>query len=31
VLSANDVRLDLDADSNGSFESTSTVTWDWLL
>jgi hypothetical protein len=31
VLSANDVRLDLDADNNGSFESTSTVTWDWLL
>jgi hypothetical protein len=31
VLSANEVRLDLDADSNGSFESTGTVTWDWLL
>jgi len=31
ALSANDVRLDLDADGNGSFESTSTVTWDWLL
>jgi hypothetical protein len=31
ALSAAEVRLDLDADSNGSFESTSTVAWDWLL
>lgn len=31
ALSASDVRLDLDADSNGSLESTSTVAWDWLL
>jgi hypothetical protein len=31
ALSANDVKLDLDADNNGSFESTSTVTRDWLL
>jgi hypothetical protein len=31
ALSANDVRLDLDADSNGSFESGTTVAWDWLL
>jgi hypothetical protein len=31
VLSADQVRLDLDDDSNGSFESTSTVAWDWLL
>ena len=31
ALSADQVRLDLDADSNGSFESTSTVAWDWLL
>ena len=31
VLSADQVRLDLDADNNGSFESTSTVPWDWLL
>jgi hypothetical protein len=31
ALSANDVRLDLDADGNGSFESGSMVSWDWLL
>lgn len=31
VLSTDAVRLDLDADDNGSFESSSTVTWDWLL
>jgi hypothetical protein len=31
VLSVTSVRLDLDADNNGSFESTSTVSWDWLL
>lgn len=31
ALPANQVRLDLDADGNGSFESSSTVTWDWLL
>jgi hypothetical protein len=31
VLSADQVQLDLDADGNGSFESTETVAWDWLL
>lgn len=31
VLSTSNVRLDLDADDNGSFESTETVAWDWLL
>jgi hypothetical protein len=31
AVSATSVRLDLDADNNGSFESTSTVSWDWLL
>jgi len=31
VLSTSNVRLDLDADGNGSFESTETVAWDWLL
>ena len=31
VLSADQVQLDLDADDNGSFESTETVAWDWLL
>ena len=31
VLSTSNVRLDLDADGNGSFESTETVPWDWLL
>ena len=31
VLSADQVRLDLDTDNNGTFESTSTVPWDWLL
>jgi hypothetical protein len=31
VLSADQVRLDLDADNNGIFETTSTVPWDWLL
>lgn len=31
ALSADAVRLELDADGNGSFESTETVTWDWLL
>jgi hypothetical protein len=30
-LTADAVRLDLDVDGNGSFESTETVTWDWLL
>lgn len=31
ALSASLVRLDLDADGNGSFEATDTVNWDWLL
>jgi hypothetical protein len=31
VLSAEQVRLDLDADGNGSFEWTETRPWDWLL
>jgi hypothetical protein len=31
ALPAGSVRLDLDADNNGSFESTETVAWDWLL
>jgi len=31
ALSVTGVRLDLDADGNGSFESTATVSWDWLL
>jgi hypothetical protein len=31
ILSTSNVRLDLDADDNGSFESTETVAWDWLL
>ena len=31
ALSAEQVRLDLDADGNGAFERTETVTWDWLL
>jgi len=31
VLSADQVQLALDADGNGSFESSTTVTWDWLL
>jgi hypothetical protein len=31
ILSTSNVRLDLDADGNGSFESTETVAWDWLL
>ena len=31
VLSTSNVRLDLDADGNGGFESTETVAWDWLL
>ena len=31
VLSADQVQLGLDADNDGSFESTSTVPWDWLL
>ena len=31
ALSAALVRLDLDADGNGSFEATETVSWDWLL
>lgn len=31
ALSAAAARLDLDADGNGSFEATETVSWDWLL
>ncbi len=31
VLSADQVQLDLDADGNGTFDSTNTVPWDWLL
>lgn len=31
ALSRTTVRLELDADDNGSFESTTGVTWDWLL
>ena len=31
ALSAGEARLDLDAGSDGSFESSSTVSWDWLL
>jgi hypothetical protein len=31
VLSADQVQLALDADGNGSFESSTTVAWDWLL
>ncbi len=31
VLSAASVRLDLDANDDGAFESTTTVPWDWLL
>lgn len=31
AVSAASVRLDLDADNNGSFESSETVGWDWLL
>ena len=31
ALSASSVRLDLDADNNGSFETSNTVAWDWLL
>ena len=31
VLSASQVQLDLDADGNGTFDSTTTVLWDWLL
>lgn len=31
ALSATQVKLDLDAENDGSFESTKTDTWDWLL
>ena len=31
AVSASSVRLDLDADNNGGFESSETVGWDWLL
>jgi hypothetical protein len=31
ALSRTTVQLELDADDNGGFESTSGVTWDWLL
>jgi hypothetical protein len=31
ALPAGSVRLDLDANNDGSFESTETVAWDWLL
>jgi hypothetical protein len=31
AVSAASVRLDLDVDNNGSFESSETVGWDWLL
>ena len=31
AVSSSQVRLDLDTDNNGSFESTVTVSWDWLL
>jgi hypothetical protein len=30
-LSASQVRIELDADQNGSFESSDTQTWDWLI
>jgi hypothetical protein len=31
ALSRDTVKLELDVDNNGSFESTQTVMWDWLL
>lgn len=31
ALSPEQVRVDLDADDNGAFESSTTVSWDWLL
>jgi hypothetical protein len=31
ALSADSVRLDLDANDDGSIESTATIKWDWLL
>jgi hypothetical protein len=31
ALSATQVRLELDAENDGNFESTTTDTWDWLL
>jgi hypothetical protein len=31
VLSTQSVQLDLDADDNGTAESSEVVSWDWLL